>query len=72
MTGGWCGYEIVVRIVRKEFCGWFRIWQFAALDAASLNGQHDDLPHLDAIIGPQAVGLAENIRVAVVFDHDSS
>ena len=71
----WGGHDIFVRISKGfrvgngAIGGWF--WDLAAADSTSVDRQDDDFTYLDAIVGPQTVGFAEDVGLAVIFDSNS-
>lgn len=47
------------------------LWNLAAAYSTGIDGQNDNFPDLDAIIGPEAIGFAKDIRLAIVFDSNA-
>jgi hypothetical protein len=58
------------KLPKQQVFVWQRIWALhrAAFDTASIDGQDDRLLCEDGVVGPHAVGLAQDGLLAVVFD----
>lgn len=46
-------------------------WDLAAAHCTSIDGQDNNLPYLDAIVRPKAIGFAEDVGLAIVLDGDA-